>query len=283
VEIQASGSQAKFAALKSLQMQLYLSASDVERSYWSNRVILQVAPSPLSIYKIYKSYLNTMALSTAFEFHDSFTFEAFMDDFNDRYGTHTGDSSALTEIIAEFNTFSKWHTLATIKYQLLLIGMYEKAMAMQMMGQPQQMMHTSFMEMESQSEPLEMKQQDPASMLFMQYYYLQYYQLWIKYSAVLAELQMTSVGVNVAMMKHQIQASKKQNPSIYKDLDHLEGEVLPQLMHHWASLSQMKYWLDYSTIMLDMYAPQMAQANAADRMENTFVNLAQADSATEQA
>jgi hypothetical protein len=273
-ELEHAGSFAKMSALKAMQIQFYMAASDVEKSYWANKLISTQLPPQLAMFKLYKSYLNTMALSSAIQFHDSFTFEAYIDDFNDRYGHATGQSSQLTEAMAEYNTYSQWHSLAMMKYQLFMVNMYEKMIVSSLMQQMPAQQFQSYLEVDA--EPF-FGGQDPSNYMAYQMSYLNYYGFFLKYQAISLELGIAQSGVSVAQAKYHAIQDDETSEAMSKYANNLEAVVLPQMLMQWGSVNQMKYSIEYYNLMLSFYAPNIAVAQAADRAENVFQNLVQTD------
>jgi hypothetical protein len=285
-QLEEAGSQAKFAALKAMHIQFYIAGSDVQQTYWANKIASMVLPPQLSVFKLYKTYLNTMALSYAFQFHDSFTQEAYLDDFNDRWGLTTGSSSQLSEALAEQQTYSHWSVLAMFKYQLFTINMYEKMVFGQIFAQaaaaqaapaPAQQA-TSYLE----TEPSTTGSQFMPGMFGGQFGgYMQYYSMWLKYSSIMLEIQLANAGLMVANTKAAANMKNADvSASVSKNAQQMEGQYLPMLYTQWASTNQMKYYIEYYSLMTEMFFPQLAVAQAADRAENVFTNLVQTDAPT---
>jgi len=283
-ELEHASAQAKFAALKSLHIQFYFAGSDVQKAYYINKIVSMMMPPQLSIFKLYKSYLNTMALSTAFQFHDSFTQEAYLDDFNDHWGSHTGASSQLSEAIAEQHVYGSWSTLAMLKYQLFLINIYEKMMMGQAFAQvasAQQQAYgaASYLEVDADPSQHQFFGLGGSSVNYMQY--LQYYQMYLRYSSIVLEIQLANAGLSIANAKASgLQGSSAVTADAVDSALKAEGTYLPMLYTQWAQTNQMKYYIDYYSLILDMYAPQYAAAQAADRAENVFQNLVQTEAPT---
>jgi len=276
------GSYHKISALKAMQIQFYLAGSDVQKTYWVNRIVAMILPPQLSVFKLYKSYINTMSLSIAYQFHDSFTQEAYLDDFNDRWGSHTGISSQYAEALSEVNTYSQWSSLASFKYQLVLINMYEKMMFAQISAQ-QQPGSASVSLLELGSEPVA-NQFSP----FMgaggagMYPYLQYYQMMLRFMVISSEMQLAQTGLYVANVKAAVGSGKNHpDQSVVLQALQVETTTLPSLYMQWASLNQQKFYIDMYSMMMEMYAPQLAAATANDRAENVFQNLVQTEATTE--
>jgi len=280
LDLENYSSYAKMSALKSMQIQFYLAGSDVQKTYWINRIISLVLPPQLSMFKLYKTYLNTMSLSIAYQFHDSFTQEAYLDDFNDRWGSQASGKSLLSEALAEQTLYSHWSTLASLKYQMFLINMYEKMFYGQFLSQfqPQQQATASaaaasLLEVDSST------QFTAAPMMTSFLPYLQYYQLFLRYSTITMEIQLAQLGSFIASNKVAI-ANGQKGPVDSHQIATLEATQLPNLYVQWASLNQQKYYIDYYTLMIDFYYPQLAVAEAGDRAENVFQNLAETEAST---
>jgi len=278
-ELEEQGSIAKFTALKAMRIQFHLAGADVEKSYWLNKLVAMALPPQLSVFKLYKSYLNTMALSVAHQFYDSFAQEAVVDDFNDRFGHMTGSSSAYTEALAEQHTFSQWSTLAMFKYQLFMINMYEKSMYGQMFASQAAAQADPSANVAQPTSYLEM---EPAQTQFMPGMfggaqsagYMQYYTMYLKYSSITLEIQLAQAGLMVANSKissHDDLSSHNENAI------QMESQYLPMLFAQWGQTNQMKYYLEYYGLMTEMFFPQLASAQAADRAENSIQNLVQTE------
>eukprot|EP00299_Pterocystis_sp_00344_P001663 c1152_g1_i1.p1 GENE.c1152_g1_i1~~c1152_g1_i1.p1 ORF type:complete len:449 (+),score=102.65 c1152_g1_i1:59-1348(+) len=273
-ELELAGSQAKISALKAMQIQFYLAASDVEKSYWTNKILNLLLPPQFTVYKLYKSYLNTMALSVAFQLHDSFTLEAYLDDFNDRLDAHHG--SALSEIVAEQTLYTQWYSLAMIKWQLFMINLYEKMSTQQVAPQMQAAQTQAYgaaSYLEVDAEPFVAGQNPNA--FAMQYAYLSYYTMMLKYTSLFSEIQLAQNGLMTANTK--LQVVKDSDEKAAKQALYLEGTVLPSAFVQWSSINHQRFTIEYYLLVLDMYAPGIAATQAADRAENTFQNLVQTE------
>jgi len=253
-------------------LQLYLTASDVENSYWNAKILSVVAPQA-STFKVYKSYLSTVALSTAYQFHDAYTFESLMDDFNDKFDA----STLVTEAHAEVNVYRNWYTLAMIKWQLFLLSIYEQSMGMGAASNANANANAhSFLETESQEQFVGMM--GGAS----SYPYMVYYVMMLKYSSLMSELMLAQAGWTAADLKVRI-ASAGPSDTVPEDgarrLDELEGKTLPHLYSQWAQTNQMKYMMEYYMLMMEMQNPAIAVAQSTKRAEESFLNLFQTQKA----
>jgi hypothetical protein len=130
-KLENAAAQAKFAALKHLQMQITFAASDVDKAYWNNQLIASAIPQELVVFKVYANYLSVHALGLSIEVHDAFTHEAFLDDVNDR----NNDIAQTQEIFAEQVLFNKWAALAQLKLQLHVLYTYEAVTAQNLLAQ----------------------------------------------------------------------------------------------------------------------------------------------------
>jgi hypothetical protein len=273
-ELELAGSQAKLTALKAMQIQFYLAASDVEKSYWTNKIITLLLPPQLTVYKLYKSYLNTLALSYAFQLHDSFTLEAYLDDFNDRLDS--SHDSTLSETVAEQTLYTQWYSLAMIKYQLFMINLYEKMSTQQFAPQVQAAQGQAYgaaSYLEVDAEPFASPQNPNA--FAMQYAYMTYYTMMLKYSALFSEIQLAQTGLMTANTK--LDVAKNVDSKNVKQAVYLEGTALPSAYVQWASLNHQRFQIDYYMLVLEMSAPAVAVTQAADRAENVFQNFVQTE------
>jgi len=276
VNLEQMSTNAKNMALKSLHLQLYLTGSDVEKSYWLSKFFATVLPPQLSTFKLYKSYLNTIALSTAYQFHDAYTFESLIDDFNDKFDA----STLITEAHAEANVYRNWYTLAMIKWQLFMLSMYEQSMGMGAAANANANANAahSFLETESQEQFFSMG----GNGMMSQYAYMVYYVMMLKYSSLISELMLAQAGWTAADLKVRV-ASATSIDGIPEDsahrLDELEGKTLPHLYSQWAQTNQIKYMMEYYMLMMDMQSPAYALSQSTKRAEESFLNLFQTQNA----
>jgi len=276
VNLEQLSTNAKNSALKSLHLQLYLTGSDVEKSYWLSKFFATVLPPQMSTFKLYKAYLNTVALSTAYQFHDAYTFESLIDDFNDKFDA----STLITEAHAEANVYRNWYTLAMIKWQLFMLSMYEQSMGMGAAANANANANAahSFLETESQEQFFSMG----GNGMMSQYAYMVYYVMMLKYSSLISELMLAQAGYAAADIKVRV-ASATSVDAIPEDsasrLDELEGKTLPHLYAQWAQTNQMKYMMEYYMLMMDMQSPAYALSQSTKRAEESFLNLFQTQNA----
>jgi len=268
VDLATQSTHAKISALKSLHLQLYLTASDVEKSYWMSKIFALVLPPQYASLKLYKTYLNTMALSIAYQFHDAFTFETSIEAFNNDF-----EAAAITEALAEHTVYQNWYNLVSIKWQLFMLSIYEQSYAT-----APQANHaaSSFLETEEQAEFVGGAGQNP---MMAQYAYLAYYIMMLKYYSIFTELNLAQTGLATSQLKVQLTQSDSSNDAAEKQLNQLEGQTLPQLYVQWTSINQQKYMLEYYTLMFDMQSPAYAASQDVQRAENSFINLFQAQKA----
>jgi hypothetical protein len=267
---------AKITALKYLFMQVLTTSSDVQQQFWINKAISSVVPQ-IAYIKLYKSYLSTFALSSAIQLHDSYTFEAYMDDFNDNYASTVGESAQLTEAVAELNVFKSWQSLVFMRFYLFYIGMYEKSIMAQAMSVPAPAA-ASFLEEESTAEPLK---QDPQSMMLMQYQYMSYYVYLLKYYAMFTEMMIPQYGLQMASLKVHAQTlltdDTKDNDAQGRNLKEqalkLDGHAVPMAIAQWSSIVSMRYYFEYFLMMYDMYIPALSQARQYQRIDDAMLNL----------
>merc|ERR1712137_1508168 len=136
-KLEMASTSAKIAALKFMQVQLYLASSDVQKSYWTTKLMQAMAPPELAMYGVYKTFLSTVALSVMMQIHDVYTLEAYLDNFNDEFSGSV--SMDVAEATAEYTLYSSWTALTYIKVAMLYIDYVEMqttVQAMQAAGQP---------------------------------------------------------------------------------------------------------------------------------------------------
>jgi len=289
-ELEAKSTAAKVSALKNLQIQLYLVSSDVEKTYWVNKILTPLLPQQMVYMKLYKQYLTTTALSIAYQLHDSFTLEAILDNLND---FHSTPQTEVSEARAEFHVYSQWNQLASIKLQLFFISIYEQSAMSRLQamaaGSAFQSAN-SFLEVEEElkAEPF-VGSSDMASTI-QQYQFLTQYISFFRYYIMYAELNLASVGLHSAQSKLQGLDYKYDNKpendaesyKLIKEGKKIEGKYLPSLYAQWAQMTTMKYYLEFSLFYLDMQAPQIALARAPQRAESSLqdLNLVQTEAST---
>jgi hypothetical protein len=268
----------KIAALKYLFMQVLTTSSDVQQQYWINKAISTLVPQFATI-KLYKTYLSTFALSSAIQLHDVYTFEAYIDDFNDNH-PQGGQSSQLTESVAELNLFRSWQSLVYMRFALFYMGMYEKSMAASVPVTPAAPATppTSFLEEESTAEPT---QQDPQAMMVMQYTYMSYYVYILKFYALFTEMSIPQYGLMMASTKVRAQQiltdddknNDAQGVALRKQADYIDGYGLPMAISQWSNIVFMRYYFEYFLMMFDMSFPQLSQARQLQRIDDAMLNL----------
>jgi hypothetical protein len=217
-----------------------------------------------------------MALSIAYQFHDAYTFESMIDDFNDNFSDSVDAATDLTEALAEYEVYSKWSNLAMIKWQLFMLSIYEQSMSTTGAAA------TSFLEtevnVESEAEAEFFGAAGNGNAMLMQYAYMSYYVMMLKYYSLYTELSLSQVGLRCAALKiNEIKGEANDQQSDY--IDQLEGTALPSLYVQWAQTNQMKYMFEYYTLLFDMQSPAFASSQAVQRAENTFLNLFQTQKA----
>jgi hypothetical protein len=270
---------AKVAALKFAHIQISTAAGDVEKSYWMNKIMQTALPPQFLIYKVYKNYLSTVALSLAIQVHDAFTLEAYLENFNLNH-PEAGDSALAAEARAELLLYSKWHMLATLRFQLFYLGMYEHMSAMHMAQppmQPQQQNPSSFVELEEEAEPVQFH--DPRFMMTYSHY-LSMYKYYLQYSIIASEMSLTQMGMWSASTAVNRFSNDAEVDDKMVEMGAQMTKMLPHAMASWASATSSKYMIEYYSMIMDMYSPMFAAARDAQRassaMENTnFVQTEQ--------
>lgn len=147
--LEMQSTMAKIAALKIMHIQLYMGSGDVQKSYWTTKLMQLMAPPQLAYFSIFKGFLNTVALSVLMQIHDSYTLEAYVDNFNDDFNS-VGElpSADFAEAAAEYSVYSSWTALAGIKIALLYIDFAEMSTTMNAM----QAAHAQMMQMPPQAQ-----------------------------------------------------------------------------------------------------------------------------------
>jgi len=276
-QLEQASSLAKLSALKLFQIQVYLTSSDVEKSYWVNRVLSLSVPQQMMVFKLYKNYLSTYALSLALQLSDVFTFEAHIDDFNDRYLSDSGVGSELTEFTAEQTVYQTWYSLASIKLQLFYIHLYEQSFMTQMASKHHSAA-ASFLEVE---ETLKANPENPQPQMQNQYAMLSYYAQMLKLYSIFTELSLAQTGYQAATLKVQAFNMANDNDAsndeeaarLEKQATALEGTSLPAAFSQWGQISSMRFYLDYYVLMLDINVPAILPARAAERSETAIESL----------
>merc|ERR1711972_765686 len=219
-----ASTSAKIAALKFMQVQLYLASSDVQKSYWTTKLMQAMAPPELAMYGVYKTFLSTVALSVMMQIHDVYTLEAYLDNFNDEFSGSV--SMDVAEATAEYTLYSSWTALTYIKVAMLYIDYVEMqttVQAMQAAGQPlmpnlasmsnsNNAAAQSLLELKSETKPVdtntethtESKTQftspNPAQ-AYQSMVTLQYYVSLLKYYNLLVEMQWGQITMFTYVME----------------------------------------------------------------------------------
>jgi hypothetical protein len=280
MDAEKAETRSKISALKFLFLQILTTSSDVQQQYWINKAISAVAPQ-IATFKLYKSYLSTFALSSAIQLHDAYTFEAYIDDFNDNFSGIAKQSAALTEAIAELNLFRSWQSLVYMRLYLFYIGMYEKSFTAQVAAAapaPVPAPAPAFLEEESTAEPTK---QDPQSMMGMQYMYMSYYVSILKYYALFSEMMIPQYGLMMASNKVRALTiltdsdpnNDDQAAQFQTQAAQLDGQGVPMAIAQWSSVVFMRYYFEYFLMMYDMYLPAFAQARQYQRIDDGMLNL----------
>jgi len=295
-DLELKSTTAKLTALKHLQLQLYLVTSDVEKTYWVNKILTPLLPQQLMYFKVYKQFLTTTALSLAYQLHDSFTLEGYLDNFNDQY--FVGGKTDLSEANAELNLYVQWHSLASTKMQLFYLSMYEQSMTTRLQAMAagnafQSASSSSFLELDEQlkAEPASpfVGSNDAASTL-QRYNFMTQYVSFLRMYIMYSELTLSSAGLNAAHSKQTgliyKYDSKAENDAesvkLLSQAEELEGKYLPSLYGQWAQLTTMKYYLELSLLYSDSQMPQLALARAPQRADAALqdLNLVQTEATT---
>jgi len=286
LRLEETSTQSKIAALKYFQIQLYFTSADVEKNYWVNRLMQLVIPQQLMLLKVYKNYLSTFALSLAFQLHDVFTFEAYIDDFNDKYGDAAGASAELTEVMAEEQVYQKWYALSMIKMQLFYLHLYEQSImtsaARQSMMQMASRGYNSFVELESslKAEP-ENPQVDPAQAMASQYAYFSYYSQLLRFFAITSEVSLAQTGLMCSNFKRQAfdllhdgdDSNDSDGEKYAKQAQQLESVYLPFSYSRWGQISSSRFYMEYFALMMDMNMPALLPGRAAERAETSIESM----------
>eukprot|EP00298_Acanthocystis_sp_HF-20_P005041 c15325_g1_i1.p1 GENE.c15325_g1_i1~~c15325_g1_i1.p1 ORF type:complete len:447 (-),score=174.93 c15325_g1_i1:54-1370(-) len=275
--LEQSASASKITALKYFGHQLVTTASDVSQSYWLNRYMAASVPPQLSMFKVYKNYLNTIGLSYAFELQDIFSFEAYTDHYNRRFFPEaTNKGSLVVETVAEHTVYQKWQSLAMIRYYLFIISIYEQSMASQA-SQPtavptQAAANPSLLEVESETKQV----QDPSAMMYYQYVSMSYMKYMMKYYAMILEISVSNYGLMITsqklqglhMLRDDTTSNDEQGHSLVSQSLEMEAIHLSGLISQWSSIVSMRYYVEYYMfLMFDMQLPQLAPARAYERVD----------------
>jgi len=269
----------KISALKYFFIQLTATQSDVQMGYWMNKALSTILPQQFAMFKLYKNYLSTFAVSSAIQLQDAFTMEAYLEDFNQNF-KFAGNSAQLTEAIAERNVFTQWQQLVTMRLYLFYISMYESSMAqMGQMGVATPVptpAAASFLEVEAEPS----KQADPQSAMLMQYMYMYYTVRMIKFYTIFMEMSVPQVGLQMANFKAHgwtlLTDDRTDNDADgRKWVDHankLDNFVVPQAISQWSSMVSTRYYMEFYLFMFDMYLPQMATQRVMARVDSAMLN-----------
>merc|ERR1711988_587865 len=302
-KLEMASTSAKIAALKFMQVQLYLASSDVQKSYWTTKLMQAMAPPELAMYGVYKTFLSTVALSVMMQIHDVYTLEACLDNFNDEFSGSV--SMDVAEATAEYTLYSSWTALTYIKVAMLYIDYVEMqttVQAMQAAGQPlmpnlasmsnsNNAAAQSLLELKSETKPVdtntethtESKTQftspNPAQ-AYQSMVTLQYYVSLLKYYNLLVEMQLASTGTTVASYKlmglriltNGDVGDDEMGYKLDKTADTLESVWLPQMYAQWGQITMFTYvmegYLMYTTMTISTQMTQLASfmSNGADLM-----------------
>eukprot|EP00298_Acanthocystis_sp_HF-20_P000810 c11153_g1_i1.p1 GENE.c11153_g1_i1~~c11153_g1_i1.p1 ORF type:complete len:400 (+),score=102.97 c11153_g1_i1:71-1270(+) len=282
-QLRKQSTAGKITALKNFYVQLMSTQSDVEVGYWVNKIYSAALPAQFAMFKLYKNYLSTFAVSSAIQLHDSFTWEAYLEDFNQNY-PEFGRSAELTEAVTEHQLYQSWQSLATMRMYLFYIGIYESSYASQVQAQaqaapaPAQAANPTFLEVDAEAEPA--KPQDPQSAMLMQYTYMSYFSKMLKYYALFYEMMIPQYGSMMATTKVQALSlltdttpdNDEQGLQLLKHAEHLDNFAVPSAISQWSSMVLSRYYMEYYVLMFDLYLPQMAAARVYSRVDSAMLN-----------
>jgi len=274
----------KITALKYFFLQLMVTQSDVQMAYYANKALSASFPQ-IAMFKLYKNYLSIFAVSSALQLHDSFTLEAYLEDFNQNYGLTAGKSAKLAEAVAEFNLYNNWQTLVSMRLFLMYLTMYESSVTSQMMYSAQTTQTTqgtnstgqSFLETEA--EPFVGAGQNPQAM-YMQYMYMVYFSSILKYYCLFTELSIPQYGSMMASMKLR-GLSILQDPSVLdkqaahtlvSQSEYLDDVVVPGAISQWSNLVLTRYYIEFYVLMFEMYLPTLAAQRMYTRADSAMLN-----------
>jgi len=264
----------KITALKYFFVQLLSTQSDVQMAFYANKAIATVYPQ-IAMIKLYKNYMNIFAVSSALQLHDSFTLEAYLEDFNQEY-PQTGKSAQMSESVAEFNLYNNWQTLVSMRLYLVYMSMYEGSMTSQTMFTTNT---TSFLETEAKVEAQPTKQ-DPQTAMYMQYMYMVYFSSMIKYYCLFSEMSIPSYGSMMAsakltgltMLTDDTPDNDEQGRKFVSHAEYLDDVVVPSAIVQWSNLVSMRYMIEFYVLMFEMYLPNFAPARVYDRANSAMLN-----------
>lgn len=280
VHFQKKSTKGKISALKYFFLQLTSTQSDVQMGYWMNKAMSTVLPQQIAVFKTYKNYLSTYAVSSAIQLHDSFTLEAYLEDFNQNFG-FAGKSAQYSEAVAELNVYQQWQTLVMMRLYLFYISMYETSMAQQaapVAPAAAPVPPTSFLEEELSADPS--KPQDAQSAMLMQYTYMYYYVRMLKFYTLFMEMSIPQYGLTMASYKTHgykllTDGDSSNDADAQKWVDHaekLDSFAIPRVIAQWSSMVQMRYYMEYYLMMFDMYLPAMATQRIMARIDSAMLN-----------
>lgn len=281
-QLQKQSTESKITALKYFFIQLMSTQSDVQLGYWMNKAISAAVPQQYSVYKLYKNYLSTFALSNALQLHDAFTLEAYLEAFNSRF--NFGSSAQLSESVAEMNVYTQWQQLVTMRLFLFYISMYETSFATQAAQQqqaaanPSTQQQTAFLEVETEAEPSTSK--DGQQYMLMQYYYMAYFSKLIKFYSLFYEMMIPQSGLQMAQLKvHGYRLLTDGEDSNDEDghkfvqyAEKLDNFSVSGAIAQWAGLLQTRYMMEYFLVFYDMYLPQLATQRIIERVDSAILN-----------
>jgi hypothetical protein len=289
-QFEMASTSAKIAALKFLQIQLYMASNDVQKSYWSTKLMSSMAPPELAQLGLIKTFLSTVSLSLLIQVHDSFTFEAYIENFNDEFQEVL--TSQVAEAVSEQTLYSKWQALAGVKMAMMYVDYVEmsamsqvmQASGQSMQAQFQQTKATSFLETELKTEPVvpsstttktdaetktEFTGGDPAA-AYQQMVTLQYWTSLLKFYNLMVEFQLAGTGSGLAQLKIMSMYILTNGDPGDDDKAiqveaygrHIEGIALPQLYVQWGQinvfLQVMEAYLMYTEFTISSAMPAMA-------------------------
>jgi len=254
--------------------------SDGQMSYWMNKAFATVLPQQFAVFKLYKNYLSTFAVSSAIQLHDSYSLEAYLESFNQNFG-FAGLSAQLSEAVAEQNVYQAWQSLVTMRLYLFYMSMYENSMMAQVVpatGFPTAT-NTSYLEVDEELDSQPSQQNQQSSMLA-QYSYMYYFARILKYYCLFFEMSIPQRGFQMASFKtHGYKLLTDDTTSNDEDghkwVQHgqkMDDSVVSQAIAQWSNIVQTRYYMEYYLFMFDMYLPAMATQRIMARIDSAMLN-----------
>merc|ERR1711988_447633 len=260
-KLEMASTSAKIAALKFMQVQLYLASSDVQKSYWTTKLMQAMAPPELAMYGVYKTFLYTLYSSwTALTY---IKVAMLYIDYVEMQTTVQAMQAAGQPLMPNLASMSNSNNAAA----------------------------QSLLELKSETKPVdtntethtESKTQftspNPAQ-AYQSMVTLQYYVSLLKYYNLLVEMQLASTGTTVASYKlmglriltNGDVGDDEMGYKLDKTADTLESVWLPQMYAQWGQITMFTYvmegYLMYTTMTISTQMTQLASfmSNGADLM-----------------